>query len=137
MGLLDQNSQKSKLLVVPLFETVEDLKRAPEVMEQLFKLDFYRSLLPKVGESFKPLQELMLGYSDSNKDSGFVSSNWEIHRAQIALQDLSRKNNVLLRLFHGRGGSVGRGGGPAYQAILAQPSGTFKAELKLLSKGRF
>ena len=89
MGLLDQNSQnsqKSKLLVVPLFETVEDLKRAPEVMERLFKLDFYRSLLPKVGESFKPLQELMLGYSDSNKDSGFVSSNWEIHRAQIALQ---------------------------------------------------
>ena len=126
MGLLDQKSQKSQLLVVPLFETVEDLKRAPEVMEQLFQLDFYRSLLPKVGESFKPLQELMLGYSDSNKDSGFVSSNWEIHRAQIALQNLSSRNNILLRLFHGRGGSVGRGGGPAYQAILAQPSGTLK-----------
>jgi len=135
MGLLDQNSQKSKLLVVPLFETVEDLKRAPEVMEKLFKLDFYRSLLPKVGESFKPLQELMLGYSDSNKDSGFVSSNWEIHRAQIALQNLSSRNNILLRLFHGRGGSVGRGGGPAYQAILAQPSGTLKGRIKITEQG--
>ena len=135
MGLLDQNSQKSKLLVVPLFETVEDLKRAPEVMEKLFKLDFYRSLLPKVGESFKPLQELMLGYSDSNKDSGFVSSNWEIHRAQIALQNLSSKNNIVLRLFHGRGGSVGRGGGPAYQAILAQPSGTLKGRIKITEQG--
>ncbi len=135
MGLLDQNSQKSKLLVVPLFETVEDLKRAPEVMEKLFKLDFYRSLLPKVGESFKPLQELMLGYSDSNKDSGFVSSNWEIHRAQIALQNLASTNNILLRLFHGRGGSVGRGGGPAYQAILAQPSGTLKGRIKITEQG--
>ncbi len=135
MGLLDQKSQKSQLLVVPLFETVEDLKRAPEVMEKLFKLDFYRSLLPKVGESFKPLQELMLGYSDSNKDSGFVSSNWEIHRAQIALQNLSSRNNILLRLFHGRGGSVGRGGGPAYQAILAQPSGTLKGRIKITEQG--
>ncbi len=135
MGLLDQNSKKSKLLVVPLFETVEDLKRAPEVMDKLFKLDFYRSLLPKVGESLKPLQELMLGYSDSNKDSGFLSSNWEIHRAQIALQNLSSKNNILLRLFHGRGGSVGRGGGPAYQAILAQPSGTLKGRIKITEQG--
>ena len=135
MGLLDQNSSHSKLLVVPLFETVEDLKRAPEVMDKLFQLDLYRSLLPKVGESFKPLQELMLGYSDSNKDSGFLSSNWEIHRAQIALQNLSSKNNIVLRLFHGRGGSVGRGGGPAYQAILAQPSGTLKGRIKITEQG--
>ena len=77
MGLIDQGSNKSNLLVVPLFETVEDLKRAPMVMEQLFNLDFYRSYLPKVGDNSKPLQELMLGYSDSNKDSGFLSSNWE------------------------------------------------------------
>ena len=135
MGLLDKNSSQSKLLVVPLFETVEDLKRAPEVMDKLFQLDLYRSLLPKVGESFKPLQELMLGYSDSNKDSGFLSSNWEIHRAQIALQNLSSKNNIVLRLFHGRGGSVGRGGGPAYQAILAQPSGTLKGRIKITEQG--
>tara|TARA_B100000131_G_scaffold74871_1_gene71261 strand:- start:1064 stop:4033 length:2970 start_codon:yes stop_codon:yes gene_type:complete len=135
MGLIDQGSNKSQLLVVPLFETVEDLQRAPKVMDELFNLDFYRSYLPKVGESGKPLQELMLGYSDSNKDSGFLSSNWEIHRAQIALQNLSIKNGILLRLFHGRGGSVGRGGGPAYQAILAQPSGTLLGRIKITEQG--
>ena len=135
MGLVDKESNKSQLLVVPLFETVEDLKRAPDVMEKLFHLDFYRSLLPKVGETAKPLQELMLGYSDSNKDSGFLSSNWEIQRAQIALQNLSRKNGIVLRLFHGRGGSVGRGGGPAYQAILAQPSGTLLGRIKITEQG--
>ena len=135
MGLIDQGSQKSKLLVVPLFETVEDLKRAPKVMEELFQLNFYRSYLPKVGESSRPLQELMLGYSDSNKDSGFLSSNWEIHRAQIALQNLSSQNGIVLRLFHGRGGSVGRGGGPAYQAILAQPSGTLLGRIKITEQG--
>ena len=100
-GLIDQGSNQSNLLVVPLFETVEDLKSAPKVMDELFHLDFYRSYLPKVGEQNKPLQELMLGYSDSNKDSGFLSSNWEIHRAQIALQNLSSQNGILLRLFHG------------------------------------
>ena len=135
MGLINQGSNKSQLLVVPLFETVEDLQRAPKVMDELFKLDFYRSYLPKVGENAKPLQELMLGYSDSNKDSGFLSSNWEIHRAQIALQNLSTKNGILLRLFHGRGGSVGRGGGPAYQAILAQPSGTLLGRIKITEQG--
>jgi len=135
MGLIDQELNKSNLLVVPLFETVEDLKRAPMVMEQLFNLEFYRSYLPKVGDNSKPLQELMLGYSDSNKDSGFLSSNWEIHRAQIALQNLSSNNGILLRLFHGRGGSVGRGGGPAYQAILAQPGGTLMGRIKITEQG--
>ncbi len=134
-GIVDPGSGNSDLLVVPLFETVEDLQRAPEVMEQLFNFQIYRNLLPKTGEQLIPLQELMLGYSDSNKDSGFLSSNWEIHQAQIALQNLSSKYDIALRLFHGRGGSVGRGGGPAYQAILAQPSGTLQGRIKITEQG--
>ena len=134
-GLVDPSASHSDLLVVPLFETVEDLQRAPEVMEQLFQTPIYRDLLPKVGSQGLLLQELMLGYSDSNKDSGFLSSNWEIHQAQIALQNLASRQGVALRLFHGRGGSVGRGGGPAYQAILAQPSGTLQGRIKITEQG--
>tara|TARA_Y100001970_G_scaffold294194_1_gene448291 strand:+ start:15112 stop:18132 length:3021 start_codon:yes stop_codon:yes gene_type:complete len=134
-GLVDPISKRSQLLIVPLFETVEDLQRAPEVIGELFNYDLYRNLLPKVGEESQPIQELMLGYSDSNKDSGFLSSNWEIHRAQLALQNLASKEGIALRLFHGRGGSVGRGGGPAYQAILAQPSGTLQGRIKITEQG--
>ncbi len=134
-GLVDPISQNSELLLVPLFETVEDLQSAPSVMEELFKLPIYRNLLPRVGEQAQQLQELMLGYSDSNKDSGFLSSNWEIHQAQIALQNLASNHGIALRLFHGRGGSVGRGGGPAYQAILAQPSGTLQGRIKITEQG--
>ncbi len=134
-GLVDPADGTADLLVVPLFETVEDLQRAPAVMEQLFQSTIYRDLLPSVGEQTQPLQELMLGYSDSNKDSGFLSSNWEIHQAQIALQDLASRHSIALRLFHGRGGSVGRGGGPAYQAILAQPSGTLQGRIKITEQG--
>ncbi len=135
VGLVDLSAGTADLLVVPLFETVEDLQRAPAVMEQLFQSTLYRKLLPRVGENLQPLQELMLGYSDSNKDSGFLSSNWEIHQAQIALQDLAKRQGIALRLFHGRGGSVGRGGGPAYQAILAQPSGTLQGRIKITEQG--
>ncbi len=134
-GLVDLSSEFSDLLVIPLFETVEDLQHAPSVMEELFKSKMYLNLLPRVGEKQQPLQELMLGYSDSNKDSGFLSSNWEIHQAQIALQNLASSHGIALRLFHGRGGSVGRGGGPAYQAILAQPSGTLKGRIKITEQG--
>ena len=135
VGLVDLSTGSSDLFVVPLFETVEDLQKAPAVMEQLFQSTIYTNLLPRVGEQLQPLQELMLGYSDSNKDSGFLSSNWEIHQAQIALQDLAKSQGVVLRLFHGRGGSVGRGGGPAYQAILAQPSGTLQGRIKITEQG--
>jgi phosphoenolpyruvate carboxylase len=134
-GLVDPMAQRSDLLVVPLFETVEDLKAAPAVMERLFEEPFYRQLLVSSSPTSRPLQELMLGYSDSNKDSGFLSSNWEIHQAQIALQQLATRHDVALRIFHGRGGSVGRGGGPAYQAILAQPSGTLSGRIKITEQG--
>jgi phosphoenolpyruvate carboxylase len=132
-GLVDPQLPRSSLLVIPLFETVEDLQRAPAVMGRLFQEPFYRKLLQTEGG--QRLQEVMLGYSDSNKDSGFLASNWEIHRAQIALQQLSNQHDVALRLFHGRGGSVGRGGGPAYQAILAQPSGTVQGRIKITEQG--
>ena len=134
-GLVDLQAKQASLLVVPLFETVEDLQKAPAVMEGLFQTSQYRELLPVVGVQGQPLQELMLGYSDSNKDSGFLSSNWEIHQAQIALQELASSHGVALRLFHGRGGSVSRGGGPAYQAILAQPSGTLQGRIKITEQG--
>ena len=132
-GLVDPKAQRAGLLVVPLFETVEDLQGAPAVMATLFRHPFYRALL--AGDGSQPLQEVMLGYSDSNKDSGFLSSNWEIHKAQIALQRLAIEHGVALRIFHGRGGSVGRGGGPAYQAILAQPSGTLSGRIKITEQG--
>jgi phosphoenolpyruvate carboxylase len=132
-GLVDPLAQRAGLLVVPLFETVEDLQGAPAVMATLFQHPFYRALLASDGS--QPLQEVMLGYSDSNKDSGFLSSNWEIHKAQIALQRLAIEHGVALRIFHGRGGSVGRGGGPAYQAILAQPSGTLNGRIKITEQG--
>ena len=132
-GLVDPIAQRAGLLVVPLFETVEDLQGAPAVMGTLFRNPFYLALLGSDGG--QPLQEVMLGYSDSNKDSGFLSSNWEIHKAQIALQRLAIEHGIALRIFHGRGGSVGRGGGPAYQAILAQPSGTLSGRIKITEQG--
>ncbi|MDA1246794.1 MAG: phosphoenolpyruvate carboxylase [Cyanobacteria bacterium] len=132
-GLVDPIAQRAGLLVVPLFETVEDLQGAPAVIGNLFRNPFYLALLGSDGG--QPLQEVMLGYSDSNKDSGFLSSNWEIHKAQIALQRLAIEHGVALRIFHGRGGSVGRGGGPAYQAILAQPSGTLSGRIKITEQG--
>lgn len=153
-GLYDPATSSSTVRIVPLFETVEDLKRAPAVMKQLFELPLYRAALaggyenlPQMpGQStaktlnlpvMQPtnLQEIMVGYSDSNKDSGFLSSNWEIHKAQKALQKVAKNYGINLRLFHGRGGSVGRGGGPAYAAILAQPTGTINGRIKITEQG--
>jgi len=155
-GLYDPATGAGSLHVVPLFETVEDLKRAPTVMAQLLELPAYRAHLsgghaqseaasaesqaathPSHPEpaSELPLQEVMLGYSDSNKDSGFLSSNWEIYKAQQALQRTVEKYGLALRIFHGRGGSVGRGGGPAYEAILAQPGYSINGRIKITEQG--
>jgi len=137
-GLVSAPDGQASLLVIPLFETVEDLQRAPQVMEGLWSRDTYRGLLEHCDQQSEQgllLQEIMLGYSDSNKDSGFLSSNWEIHRAQHALAALAHSHGICLRLFHGRGGSVGRGGGPAYQAILAQPGGTLEGRIKITEQG--
>ena len=145
-GLYDPATGVSAIKIVPLFETVADLRRAPDVMQQLWELPLYRAMLqggyealeaakahPEKGE--KALQEVMLGYSDSNKDSGFLSSNWEIHKAQQALQAIADNYAVALRIFHGRGGSVGRGGGPAYEAILAQPGRSVDGRIKITEQG--
>ncbi|MBE9128737.1 MULTISPECIES: phosphoenolpyruvate carboxylase [unclassified Coleofasciculus] len=155
-GLYDPATGMSCIQVVPLFETVEDLKRAPTVMKALFELPLYRACLGggyanlPGGEENKSaekkancdqgkltpnLQEVMLGYSDSNKDSGFLSSNWEIHKAQKALQTMAEEYGIGLRIFHGRGGSVGRGGGPAYEAILAQPGHSIQGRIKITEQG--
>lgn len=139
-GIYDPATGSCTLQVVPLFETVDDLLRAPSVMKALFELPLYRACLAggygkekQAGEY--DIQEVMLGYSDSNKDSGFLSSNWEIHKAQKALQTLAEGYGVSLRIFHGRGGSVGRGGGPTYEAILAQPSSTINGRIKITEQG--
>ena len=138
-GLYDPATGASALHVVPLFETVEDLKRAPAVMRHLFELPLYRAYLAggysDHQKAAPALQEIMLGYSDSNKDSGFLSSNWEIHKAQQALQQLADEYGIALRIFHGRGGSVGRGGGPAYEAILAQPGRSISGRIKITEQG--
>ena len=138
-GIYDPATGKCSLQVVPLFETVDDLLRAPSVMQALFELPLYRACLAggygyENSEGYD-IQEVMLGYSDSNKDSGFLSSNWEIHKAQKALQTLAQGYGVSLRIFHGRGGSVGRGGGPTYEAILAQPSSTVNGRIKITEQG--
>ncbi|XWK86734.1 MAG: phosphoenolpyruvate carboxylase [Phormidium sp.] len=153
-GLYDPSTGEGTLHVVPLFETVEDLKKAPSIMQTLFELPFYRALLAGGYQKYEveskkelnnnasaltslpySLQEVMLGYSDSNKDSGFLSSNWEIHKAQKALEEIACKYGVSLRIFHGRGGSVGRGGGPSYEAILAQPGHTINGRIKITEQG--
>lgn len=144
-GLYDPATGEGTLHVVPLFETVEDLKKAPSILQVLFELPCYRTflaggksaILKQTMEGGNPanLQEVMLGYSDSNKDSGFLSSNWEIHKAQKALQSIADSYGINLRIFHGRGGSVGRGGGPSYEAILAQPGRSINGRIKITEQG--
>lgn len=117
--------------IIPLFETIADLRNCPTIMEQLFSLPEYIKLLDSRGKT----QEVMLGYSDSNKDGGFLTSNWELYKAEVELVRVFKKYGITLRLFHGRGGTVGRGGGPSYQAILAQPPGSVNGQIRITEQG--
>jgi phosphoenolpyruvate carboxylase len=118
-------------MVIPLFETIPDLRHAAGIMEQWLAQPLVRRLVERRGM----LQEVMLGYSDSNKDGGFLTSNWELYKAETRLVELFARHGVKLRLFHGRGGTVGRGGGPSYEAILAQPPGTVNGQIRLTEQG--
>jgi phosphoenolpyruvate carboxylase len=127
------------LIVVPLFETIEDLRNAAPIMREFYALPGIESMVLASGGE----QDIMLGYSDSNKDGGIFTSNWELYRAEIALVEffdelnakLGAGKRIQLRMFHGRGGTVGRGGGPSYQAILAQPPGTVRGQIRLTEQG--
>jgi phosphoenolpyruvate carboxylase len=130
-GLLRPASGELDVMVIPLFETIPDLQRASQIMDQWMALPLVRRLIEQQGS----LQEVMLGYSDSNKDGGFLTSNWELYKAEIHLVKIFAKAGVKLRLFHGRGGTVGRGGGPSYEAILAQPAGTVNGQIRLTEQG--
>lgn len=119
------------LMPVPLFESIEDLQNAPSICRELWLSEVYKPLL----ESWNYRQEVMLGYSDSNKDGGMIASTWEIFKAHRALHEVARECGVNLRLFHGRGGTVGRGGGPTHRAIFAQPMDSFNGELRITEQG--
>ncbi len=132
-GLLDAAGDEPycPVGIVPLFETIDDLHRGASILEAALDLPVYQSIVRARGDS----QEVMLGYSDSNKDGGYLTANWALYRAELDLVESARKTGIRLRLFHGRGGTVGRGGGPSYQAILAQPPGAVNGSLRLTEQG--
>lgn len=128
---LAASAQDPGLMPVPLFESIHALRAARQIMDAVWSRPAYRKLL----KSWSGWQEVMLGYSDSNKDGGMLTSIWELHKAHRALHAVARKHAVKLRLFHGRGGTVGRGGGPTHNAILAQPAGDFSGEIRITEQG--
>ena len=132
-GLLDLSGEYpyAPVGIVPLFETIADLQRGSTILEAALDVPLYRSMVHARGET----QEVMLGYSDSNKDGGYLAANWALYRAEQDLVESARRTGIRLRLFHGRGGTVGRGGGPSYDAILAQPPGAVIGSLRLTEQG--
>ncbi|MFZ4529088.1 MAG: phosphoenolpyruvate carboxylase [Undibacterium curvum] len=130
-GLLHPAEGRLDVNIIPLFETIGDLQNSAPAMDRLFGIPAYRRLL----DSRQQAQEVMLGYSDSNKDGGFLTSGWELYKAELDLIQVFARHQLRLRLFHGRGGSVGRGGGPSYQAILAQPAGAVQGQIRLTEQG--
>ena len=134
-GTLDSSTSQAQLIVVPLFETIGDLRAAASIMRDYYAVPGVAQLMQRSGGE----QDIMLGYSDSNKDGGIFTSNWELYRAELALVEvfdqLEADYGLRLRMFHGRGGTVGRGGGPSYQAILAQPPGTVRGQIRLTEQG--
>ena len=139
-GLLDEDAT-CDLIVVPLFETIEDLRNAAPIMRDYYALPGIKAMVQRGAADGYCEQDIMLGYSDSNKDGGIITSNWELYRAETALVELfdtlndKARKPIQLRMFHGRGGTVGRGGGPSFQAILAQPPGTVRGQIRLTEQG--
>jgi phosphoenolpyruvate carboxylase len=133
VGLLDASGSEpyAPVGIVPLFETIDDLQRGSSILEAALDLPLYRAVVDARAQS----QEVMLGYSDSNKDGGYLAANWALYRAELDLVESARKTGIRLRLFHGRGGTVGRGGGPSYDAILAQPPGAVNGSLRITEQG--
>lgn len=138
-GLLSEDAV-ADLIVVPLFETIEDLTQSGVILREFYSLPGIRAMIERAGADQYHEQDVMLGYSDSNKDGGIFTSNWSLYRAEMVLVELFEELNTCgkpigLRMFHGRGGTVGRGGGPTYQAILAQPPGTVRGQIRITEQG--